>query len=233
MLQRIEDWFAYFDIPQAEANRARELADRTLGPSAGMMALGDLHALGAALLHHRPKRIFEIGTYLGATSNFFLDLLPEAHVTSMAYIPAAQLSEEANIYDGHLVPRGEELGLDRVGSLVTPENSARFTQLIGDSHQIIARDFVVRHGAMDFILIDGDISPEGMAQDTTLARNLIAPSGAIAWHNANPKRKYIASRTYLEQTLPLTALATADNFVGGIALWTANLERRLLGDRAA
>ena len=80
---------------------------------------------------------------------------------------------------------------------------------------------------MDFVFIDGDHSREGVRQDTELARAILAPGGAIAWHDANPKRKYIDSRLYLEQDLPNLALATEDDFIGGVALWTAALEQRL------
>jgi hypothetical protein len=113
-----------------------------------------------------------------------------------------------------------------VGALVSPGNRARFAQLIGDSHRIDPRAFVRDHGRMDLVFIDGDHSREGVRQDTDLARALLAPGGAIAWHDANPKRRYIGSRLFLEQDLPELALATADDFIGGVALWTRALERR-------
>ncbi len=233
MLQRIEDWFSYFNIHESDAQRAKDLAAESLGPSAGMMALGDFHAMAAALLHHKPKVIFEIGTHMGATSNFFLQLLPKVRVVSMDFIPATQLSEDANIYDGSLFGGGDGLELAQVGSLVSAENRARFTQLIGDSHQIVARDFTARHGLMDFVFIDGDLSHDGMVKDTALAKKLVGPKGAIGWHNANPKRKYSFARTFLEQDLDLTALATADNFIGGVAFWTPELQARFGREMAA
>lgn len=218
MLYRVENWFTFLNIPKAEADRADALCRETLGPSAGMMSIQDLHALAAALLHHKPAKIFEIGTYMGASSNFFLSLLPKARVVSVAYVGDGAPASYNN----------DELRPDQVGSLVTPENRSRYVQILGDSHKILAKEFIARFGKMDFVFIDGDHSRQGVAQDTELARKLIVPSGAIGWHDANPKRKYIGSRLFLEQDLPQTALATADNYIGGVAFWTAQLEKRLI-----
>jgi predicted O-methyltransferase YrrM len=233
MLQRAEDWFSFLKISKYETKRAMALADAAVGPSAGMMASGDFHALAAALLFLKPAKIFEIGTYKGASSNFFLSLLPKTKVISMAFVSPVQMSDDPAMADTSLSYNNDDLGFDEVGALVTEENRPRFTQLIGDSHEIVARDFVQRHGQMDFVFIDGDHSREGVALDTALAKNLIGPNGAIGWHDANPKKKYISSRLFLEQDLDLTALATADNYIGGVAFWTAKLEKRLVGKAAA
>jgi predicted O-methyltransferase YrrM len=233
MLQRHEDWFSFFGISQKDTDRAKNLTDTAIGPSAGMMSHGDFYALAAALLHHKPTVIFEIGTYMGVSSNFFLSLLPKTQVISIAFIPASQLSPDMASADSNAAYNNDDLSLDQVGSLVSNENRPRFTQLIGDSHTIVARDFVTRHGKMDFVFIDGDHSRDGVAQDTVLAMNLIGPKGAIGWHDANPKRRYIGSQLFLEQDLEVTALATADNYIGGVAFWTEKLEKRLLSKAAA
>jgi predicted O-methyltransferase YrrM len=52
-----------------------------------MTVLDDYHALAAILLGTRPRRIFEIGTYRGVTSDFFLQVLPEVEVVSIAFVP--------------------------------------------------------------------------------------------------------------------------------------------------
>lgn len=220
MLTRIENWFEHLNISVKETARGRALAEATLAPSAGMMVHADLNALAAALLHLRPARIFEIGTYMGASSNFFLTLLPKVKVISIAFIPPEDL-------DGDTDYNNAELALEKVGSLVSDENRPRFTQLIGDSHEIVAKDFIQRHGKMDFVFIDGDHSREGVAKDTVLAKAIVSPEGAIGWHDANPKKKYIGSRLFLEQDLDLTALATADIGIGGVAFWTKKLEKKL------
>lgn len=222
MLKRVEDWYRFFNISEKDTARGRSLALATLGPSDGMMVHADLDALAAALLHLKPKKIFEIGTYMGASSNFFLTLLPKTEVVSIAYISPEQLEGKASY-------NNTELGMDKVGSLVSAENKPRFTQLIGDSHAILANDFIGRHGKMNFVFIDGDHSRIGVAQDTTLAKAIIAQDGAIGWHDANPKKKYIGSQEFLEQDLPELALATADIGIGGVALWSKRIEKKLRG----
>ena len=220
MLTRVDDWFKFLNISDKATARGQSLALETLGPSAGMMVQADLDALAAALLHLRPDRIFEIGTYMGASSNFFLSLLPKAKVISIAYIPPEQLENPVRY-------NNIELGLDQVGSLVSDENRPRFTQMIGDSHAIVAKDFIAQYGRMDFVFIDGDHSRKGVAQDTDLAKAILSAEGGIGWHDANPKPKYIQSREFLEQDLDLNALATADIGIGGVAFWTKKLEKKI------
>lgn len=221
MLTRVDDWYKFLNISDKATARGQSLALETLGPSAGMMVQPDLDALAAALLYLRPDRIFEIGTYMGASSNFFLSLLPKVKVISIAYIPPEQLANPVKY-------NNTELGVDKVGSLVSAENRPRFTQLIGDSHAIVAKDFIAQHGKMDFVFIDGDHSRKGVAQDTDLAKAIISGDGGIGWHDANPKPKYIESREFLEQDMDLTAMATADIGIGGVAFWTKKLEKKVL-----
>jgi predicted O-methyltransferase YrrM len=218
VLQRHADWFSVLKVKDAPRDRAQAIMARTLQQSAGMMHQKDIEALSALLLSLKPKRIFEIGTFRGASSELMLRLLPKAEVISIAYVSETQGKRQFN---------NDELTVDEVGALVSAENRDRYTQLIGDSHKIDPDAFVRDHGRMDLVFIDGDHSREGVRQDTALARAILAPDGAIAWHDANPKQRYIDSRLFLEQDLPELALATADDFVGGVALWTEKLERKL------
>lgn len=218
MLQRHPDWFSLFKLPDSARMAAEPVIDRTFALSAGMMHRTDLDSLAAALLALQPKRIFEIGTYRGASAELMLSLLPEAQVVSIAYVRQMRKVKEFN---------NDELTPDEVGMLVSQANRPRFTQLLGDSHQIDPAAFVAVHGQMDFVFIDGDHSREGVRLDTELARAILAPDGAIGWHDANPKRRYLSSRLFLEEDLPELALATTDDFIGGIALWTERLDQQL------
>lgn len=217
MLHRHADWFSLLKVKDAARKQAATIMDETLGISGGMMHRRDIEALTALLLAQKPKRIFEIGTYKGASSEMMLRLLPEAQVISIAFVHPDKSRQFNNV----------DLSEAEVGALVSPANRARYTQLIGDSHQIDPQAFVRDHGQMDLVFIDGDHSREGVRQDTDLARKILSPRGAIAWHDANPKKRYIGSRLFLEEDLPELALATTDDFIGGVALWTAALEKRL------
>ena len=65
----------------------------------------------------------------------------------------------------------------------------------------------------------GITRPKGVALDTALAQKIISDSGVICWHDANPKPRYIEVREFLENTLALPAIATRDDYIGGIAAW--------------
>jgi len=218
MLLRKRDWMGYLGIGAADCARAAAMIAETVIASDGMMPLTDVEALAAAVLHCRPRRIFEIGTYKGASCELMLRLMPEAQVISIAFARTLGPSERYN---------NDDLPVAAVGALVSQTNRARYTQLIGDSHQIDPQVFLADHGPMDLVFIDGDHSREGVRQDTALARAILAPGGAIAWHDANPKPKYLGARLFLEEDLPELALATTDDFVGGVAFWTGPLEQRL------
>jgi predicted O-methyltransferase YrrM len=224
LLQRHGDWFSLLKVTAAARGRAEAVLDHTFQISQGMMHRMDVESLAAAVLSCKPKRIFEIGTYRGASAEMMLRLLPKAEVISIAFVSEAEGKREFN---------NDELSLEDVGALVSPANRGRFTQLIGDSHKIDPDAFVRDHGRMDLVFIDGDHSREGVRQDTELARAILAPGGAIAWHDANPKKRYIGSRLFLEQDLTELALATPDDFIGGVALWTEALERKLRSGKLA
>jgi hypothetical protein len=86
--------------------------------------------------------------------------------------------------------------------------------------QLILRE----HGNFDLVFIDGDHSREGVSQDTELAKKLITESGVMCWHDANRKPKYVDVRRFLEEELALTAIATKDEYLGGIACWSRDIE---------
>jgi predicted O-methyltransferase YrrM len=120
-----------------------------------------------------------------------------------------------------------ELPKNEVGSAVTGDNRPRFTQLHGDSHKLQADELTATHGRFDMVFIDGDHSRQGVAQDTQLAERILVDGGAICWHDANPKPKYIGVRQFLEDDLPLNAIATTDDYIGGVAFWTPSLEMKV------
>ncbi|UCC98542.1 MAG: class I SAM-dependent methyltransferase [Phycisphaerales bacterium] len=185
-----------------------------------MMHSKDYLALSAILLHYKPRLIFEIGTYLGVTSDFFLRILPDCEVVSIAY-PRVLLSSLRKAYNN------SELSLQEIGSHVVPERRNRFHQLYGDSHKLTADALVKRWGHFDCVFIDGDHCAEGIRQDTELARAVLSDDGIICWHDANPKEKYRDVKLYIEQGLPLQAVATMDDYVGGIACWGRDIEERI------
>ena len=220
MLRREKDWFSFLGLEKGARDRLVETIDHTRSISAGMMHDTDIESLAAACLHCKPSTVFEIGTYKGASAELFLRLLPAARVISIAFPINPEKGREFN---------NSHLRADQIGSLISPANRPRYTQLLGDSHEIDPEAFLRDHGPVDFVFIDGDHSREGVRLDTELALRILAPGGAIAWHDANPKRRFMDSRRFLEEDLAMLALATTDDFIGGVAYWTEALERKLRG----
>jgi len=224
MLYRVKNFFDWFAITGEKREKAEALAQLTADMADGMTHLKDYLALAAVIVHARPKRIFEIGTYKGLTSNFFLELNPDCEVTSIAFVRSF-INSFWRKYNN------TDLGRKDVGAFVTDYNKNRFVQLYGDSHKLNAMDLKNRFGKFDMIFIDGDHTREGVKEDTLLAKKIIGDNGIICWHDVNPKEKYLGVKMYLEEELPYTALATYDDYIGGIACWSKSIEDSIIKGR--
>lgn len=222
ILDRISDFFDYFKISSERKEQLKLLAEEAALLADGMTDYKDYLALGALLEYHQPKFLFEIGTYKGVTTNFFLKVLPNCNILSLAYINPKKrfFSKKFN---------NSELTKEEVGSFVTLENQSRYTQLIGDSHKIDPTEFIQSYKKVDFIFIDGDHSAKGVELDTHLALKIMEDDALIAWHDANPKEKYQEVRHYLEQECPLKSIATFDDYIGGVAAHSQKIDQFLKG----
>ncbi|MEM9826884.1 MAG: class I SAM-dependent methyltransferase [Planctomycetota bacterium] len=232
MLTRIEDYFAYLGVSAPDRERGLAVAWQYGEIADGMTHRRDYEALAAVALHFQPRRIFEIGTYLGVTSDFFLTLLPESEVVSIAFVPRRWSLRNIRSLRGRQY-NNTELTRRQVGSKVDASRRKRFTQLHGDSHQLQAASLIQRFGKFDLVFIDGDHSAQGVKLDTELAQPILSDNGVICWHDANPKTKYLPVRRYLEDDLKLHALATTDDYIGGVATWNPAIARPLEPSTAA
>lgn len=222
MLERISDFFEWFGISNERKRSAMQLCDAALENTRGMMHRNDLLALAAIAIHHQPKRIFEIGTFRGVTSNFLLDLLPQSELVSIAYV---KRFFDRSTYNN------SGLGKQDVGAFVTEQNRPRFHQLYGDSHKLVPGELISKFGRFDFVFIDGDHTLDGVIQDTKLAEQIVSPDGVIGWHDANPRPEYQDVEDFLADS-PRPALATTATYVGGVACWTPAIAQRLQSRRA-
>ena len=220
MLYRVNCLFDWFDTSDSDRTMAQQLSKEAFQASDGMMFLNDYFALSAICLYYKPKLIFEIGTYLGVTSDFFLRLLPDCEVVSIAFAGDI-FSFVRKSYNN------SNLSKEEIGSHVGAERHSRFHQIYGDSHKLTADALRDRFGVFDMVFIDGDHCVNGVRQDTELTRTIIAENGVICWHDANPKDKYKDVQKYLEHELSMNAVATMDNYVGGIACWSMDIEKRI------
>ena len=116
----------------------------------------------------RPKAIFEFGTFLGRTTLHLARACPEAGVTTL------DLPQEENRWA--FAPY--------VGSYFAgTAESQRIRQLRQSSFSFDPTSYA---GTMDFIWIDGDHGYDAVKNDTEKAMTMLAPGGAIMWHDFGP-----------------------------------------------
>ena len=217
MLTRIENFPDFFNIPEEDRRLISRMALDRQRSSDGMADAQDYVALASLCLQYHPKNIFEIGTFTGNTSDFFLSLLPETEVVSIAYCNPRWSWLRKKYNNSHL-PKS------KIGAHVQSDHRHRFTQLLGDSHNLNPNSLIKKYGKFDLVFIDGDHSAEGVRLDTILAMQLVDQDGIVCWHDANPKEKYMDVRLYLETDTAFHALATEANYIGGIAAWSREIE---------
>lgn len=221
MLNRVDSFFDYFALDESDRLLGQRLASEASARANGMTHQKDYEALAAVCLYRKPQLIFEIGTYLGVTSDFFLQLLPECRIVSIAY-----MNRKWNILRKKL--NNSRLSKKQIGSRIHQSRRSRFTQLIGDSHKLRANDLLENYGHFDLVFIDGDHSYEGVLQDTELVRKIIGECGVICWHDANPRQKYMGVRLFLEKEPSFQAIATRDDYIGGIACWNEIIQNGMI-----
>lgn len=137
----------------------------TQGPSGPWATpLMDTFVLLKGAVGFRPRRVLEIGSYLGVT----------------ARLMAENTTEECRIY---ALDQDEEHGQAYRGLPI----ERKITRLVGSASQALAKP-----GApYDMVFIDGDHGRERALQDSILAWNLLSDRGVIFWHDYQVKDYFI------------------------------------------
>jgi Methyltransferase domain len=133
----------------------------------------ELLALGAICQQFRPHRIFEIGTYRGASAlTMAMNTPPETQIWTLDLAPEARETHVHGMGVGGFpdFPVGE---LFRETSY-----QPRIHQLYGNSS---ALNFSPYDGSMDLVVIDADHTYEFVKADTAIALKLLRPGGMILW----------------------------------------------------
>ncbi len=134
----------------------------------------ELYAIAVIAAVRNTKKVFEIGTYDGATTGLIARMVPDAQVYTLD-LPPDRVAET------HLqVAHGNAGG---VGSRFqgTPE-ADRIDQLYGDSREF---DFGQYYGQMDLVVVDGSHQADDVRADTEKALKMLAPQGAVVWDDYN------------------------------------------------
>lgn len=141
--------------------------------------------LGALAAAKRPKTVFEIGTYLGASAlTFALNTDPDCSIITVDLPEEADLPETRGLTAGdqELVHRAAS----RVGSaFIGHPLAARITQVRASSDSMRATDYLPAGRKVDLFFIDGGHSYDLVAKDTETAFGVIAPDGLVVWDDYN------------------------------------------------
>lgn len=135
------------------------------------------------------RRIFEFGTYLGATTlNLALNCPADAQVYTFDLPPDAQIEQHPE----DIPFTREHFAVEQL-AFVGSQVEGKITRIAGNS---LTED-LSRFRPMDFIFIDGGHDLATVTADTKNALNMLRPGGCIAWHDyKNPR--YPELTAYLE-----------------------------------
>lgn len=135
------------------------------------------YCISAVIEMTHPRRIFEIGTFDGATTRVLARSAPDAEVFTLDLPPEsavlASVAQEAT-----------HAGAGQVGSRFheTPE-APRITQLLGDSTTF---DYSPWEGTVDLVLVDAGHEYANARADSQAALRLLRPGGVILWDDYEP-----------------------------------------------
>ncbi len=125
----------------------------------------------------RPQRLFEIGTFDGATALQFARICPQSQIFTLDLGPAESAAASPEMVDTEV----QNVRLGGVGSRFhgAPEAS-RISQLLGDSTRF---DYTPYLGSMDLVFVDACHDYDFVRSDTLNALRLIRPGGVVIWHD--------------------------------------------------
>jgi len=147
-------------------------------PGPGMLGLTEQIVLAMLVVRRRPSIMFEIGTYLGATSALLaVNSPPDARVYTLDLQP----TKEGRATKFPQTAKSVTVGSSRVGELFRNSPSGhKIVQLFGDS---ATYDFSPYFGRMDLVFVDGNHQYDNVKADSYNALKLMAPRGMIIWHD--------------------------------------------------
>jgi hypothetical protein len=152
----------------------------TVNETTGKANQAELFIVNVLARHRKARNIFEFGTFTGRSTYYFTHATPETRVTTLDLPPGP----------GRTIP---DVGLYFINS----DREDRITQLLTDSRKFDPTPYEKK---MDFIFVDGDHSYEGVKNDTEKAFKMLAPGGAILWHDYGASSDLGLVRFFVEFT---------------------------------
>ena len=150
-------------IPASQVARTDEWAV----PAAELLAMA---AICAAL---RPRRIFEIGTYTGATTLIMaLNTPPETEIFTLDLDPAARPTHQ------HGTGVGSFPEFTVGAAYLSHPAATKIRQLYGDTRGF---DYAPYAGTIDLVFVDADHTYDFVKADTARALIMLRAGGTIVW----------------------------------------------------
>tara|TARA_Y100000034_G_C6759869_1_gene338357 strand:+ start:49 stop:672 length:624 start_codon:yes stop_codon:yes gene_type:complete len=144
------------------------------------------------LLNERPHNIMEIGSKYGGTFNIF---------ASIATGKKISLDLSDGIHGGWVLKEHPYLGnVVEKRNVYFEENFDDVYMVLADSHTKRALDiieFYLEGELLDFLMIDGDHTYEGVKQDYEMYKHLVKFGGYIAFHDINDTRQHRDLNVYV------------------------------------
>ena len=144
------------------------------------------------LLNERPHNIMEIGSKHGGTFNIF---------ASVATGKKISLDLPGGIHGGWALKEHPYLGnVVEKRNMYFEENFDNIYMVLADSHTQSALNTIELHldgELLDFLMIDGDHTYEGVKQDYDMYKHLVKPGGYIAFHDINDTEQHRDLNVYV------------------------------------
>ena len=156
-----------------------DLPIRQLERPPGTLPLTELLVLCALTRHLKPRRVFEIGTFRGASTVLLAQHAPDGAEVMTLDLPPQDTSTRFTIDNGDITGVPFTVGEYYRG---TPYES-RVRQLFGDS---AAFDYSPYAKAMDLVFVDGNHAYDNVKADSASAFELVKAGGTIIWDDYHP-----------------------------------------------
>ena len=145
----------------------------------GTLPLTELLVLCAVTRHLKPQRIFEMGTFRGASTLLLAQHAPETAEVFTLDLPPNHAATRFTVDNGDITGVPFTVGEFYRG---TPcERKVR--QLFGDSATF---DFSPYRANIGLVFVDGNHEYENVKTDSLNAFEMVAPGGAIIWDDYHP-----------------------------------------------
>jgi len=158
----------------------------------GNVTLYELSVISAIVSHRRPRVLLEIGTFDGNTTLQMAHNSPEdARIYTLDLPPDGDATAALAPGDAAYIADRQKLDRKYAGTSV----GHKVVQCLGDS---ATYDFhsILEHGRPELVFIDGSHSYDYVRNDTEKVLEILAPGGAVLWHDYVPAWPGVMS--YLE-----------------------------------